>query len=398
MMGIGSIANTGLKAAMTNMEAISNNISNANTVGFKKSNVNFADIYAGGFSQSNYIGFGVKTQSVTQDFSMGRIELTDRGLDLSLSNDGFFVQKNGAGQVSYTRAGRLELDKDNYFIGTSGRLQGYPAVNGSVTPTGTLVDLKVPQTQIPAKDTSNVNLAINLNASAEPPVLPFSDSDPATYNYRTDTTIYDSLGQSYPASVYYIKTADNTWSTQVYLADQNIGIGNISFESNGSLLSASGMDNLSWNPTSGAQSPASLTLTFPNATQYASDNKTNKNEQDGYPAGIPTGFNIDDNGNINVYYTNGKTQLQGQIAIAKFQAPQGLARSENMSWQATSESGDPLYDQDASIGSIHAGTLEYSNVDLTEELVKLMGAQHDFQANAQVAQTYNQVLQTIEKI
>lgn len=396
-MGIGSIANTGLKAAMTNMEAISNNIANANTVGFKKSHVNFADIYAGGFNQS-YIGFGVKTESLSQDFSMGRIELTDRGLDLSLSNDGFFVQKNGSGQISYTRAGRLELDKDNYFMGASGRLQGYPAVNGTIMPSGTLTDLQISQAQIPAKSTNNASLTINLNASTVPPVLPFSDSDPTTYNYRTDTTVYDSLGQSYPASVYYIKSADNSWTTQVYMDGQNIGTGNLSFQSNGSLVSTSGMDNLSWNPTSGAETPQMLSVKFPGTTQYASENKTNTNDQDGYQAGIPTGFDIDKDGLINVYYTNGKNQLQGQIAIAKFQAPQGLARAENMSWQATTQSGDPVFDQDASTGSIHRGTLEYSNVDLTEELVKLMGAQHDFQANAQVAQTYNQVLQTIEKI
>jgi flagellar hook protein FlgE len=383
---------------MTNMETISNNISNANTVGFKKSHVNFSDIYAGGFNENRTVGFGVKTQSISQNFSMGRIELTDRGLDLSLSNDGFFVQKNNMGQISYTRAGRLELDKDNYFTGMNGRLQGYPAVNGKVTASGTLVDLQLAQSPLPAKATNNASLTLNLNAGAAIPALPFSDSDPTTYNYRTDTTIYDSLGQSYPASVYYIKAADNSWTSQVYLGSQNIGTGNLSFQSNGVLSSATGLDNLSWTPTSGATSPQTLSLKFPGTTQYASENKTNINDQDGFQAGIPTGFNIDDEGKINVYYTNGQTQLQGQIAVAKFKAPQGLSKGENMSWQATTESGDPLYDQDASINSIHAGTLEYSNVDLTEELVKLMGAQHDFQANAQVAQTYNQVLQTIEKI
>lgn len=397
-MGVGSIANTGLKAAMTNMEVISNNIANANTVGFKKSWVNFSDISINSISDTRQIGFGVKTESLSQDFSLGRIELTDRGLDLSLSNDGFFVQKNSSGQTSYTRAGRLDLDKNDYFTTASGRLQGYPAVNGNIMTSGALTDLKLSQTPLPANPTTKATLGLNLDASATIPVLPFNASDAATYNYRSDTTVYDSLGKSYAMSVYYVKSADNSWTTQIAMDNQPIGTGSIDFQSNGTLSLATGMDSLSWTPNSGATSPQTLALNFGSTTQYAGDYKTTLSDQDGYMAGVPTGYNIDDDGRVNVYYTNGQTQMQGQIAVARFQAPQGLSKAENMSWLATTESGDPLLDPSGSLGAINSGTIELSNVDLTEELVKLMGAQHDFQANAQVAQTYNQILQTIENI
>jgi len=397
-MGMGSIANTGLKAAMTNMEAISNNIANVNTIGYKKSQVNFADVYANSFSNKQQVGFGVQTQSISQDFSLGRIETTGRGLDLCLSNDGFFVQKNSSGLTSYTRAGRMDLDKDGYFYGASGRLQGYPAVDGAIVASGALTDLQVKDSTFPAKPTSNVAMALNLDAKADVPVTPFSETDPTSYNHRMDTTVYDSLGKSYTMSVYYIKSSDNNWTTQMQLDNQPIGSGSVTFQSNGTLDTVSGMDALSWTPTGGATSPQNLAISLTDSTQFTGEYKKYSSDQDGYYSGLPLGFNIDGDGLINVTYSNGKSQVQGQVAVAQFRAPQGLSRAENMSWLATLDSGDAQLDPQSNLGVFGAGKVEYSNVDLTEELVSLMGAQHDFQANAQVAQTYNQVLQTIENI
>lgn len=399
-VGIGSIANTGLKAAMTNMSTISNNISNANTVGFKKSQVNFADIYPGGFSSSGQVaGYGVKIQSINQNFSLGRIDLTGRGLDLCLNTDGFFVEKDSAGQVSYTRAGNLDMDLNGYFVGGSGRIQGYPAVNGQVLASGTLVDLQVSQAPSPAKATSNPSLALNLDASALVPATgSFDSADTTSYNFRSDTTVFDSLGNSYDMSVFYIKSSDNNWTTQVLMDNQSVGSGTIEFQSNGAISTVTGMDNLSWSPTGGATTPQTFSIDLTNSTQYSGDNTIRNNQQDGYQAGVPTGFNVDGSGNINVSYTNGQSQLQGQIALAQFIAPQGLAKTDNMSWLETVDSGNPVFNPGANSGAFSSGMLELSNVDLTEELINLMGAQHDFQANSQVMQTYNQVLQTIENI
>lgn len=398
-MGVGNIANSGLKAAMTNMESISNNIANVNTIGYKKTRVNFADIYSNSFANSTQIGFGVRTSSISQDFSLGRFDQTDNGLDLYLGgSDGFFVQRNTNGQTRYTRAGNLELDKDGYLNGISGRLQGYPAVNGSIMATGVLSDLQVSKSMIAANPTSAANLKVNFDSASEIPVNPFSESDLTSYNGRTDMTVYDSLGKPYQMSVFYIKTSDNNWNAQVLIDDQNIGSGSIAFQGNGAFSSASGLDTLSWTPVGGGNTPQSLNLTVSDSTQYSGDFKTYSKTQDGYEAGIPNGFNIDNNGMINVSYSNGLSVVQGQVAVAQFNAPQGLQRTDNMSWLATGDSGDPLLDPQSSINAIGSGQRELSNVDLTDELVKLMGAQHDFQANAQVAQTYNQVLQTVENI
>lgn len=398
-VGIGSIANTGLKAAMTNMSTISNNISNANTVGFKKSQVNFADIYPGGFSSSGQVaGYGVRVQSISQDFSLGRIDLTGRGLDLCLNSDGFFVERDSAGKTSYTRAGNLNMDVDGYFVGTSGRIQGYPAVNGKVTASGTLVDLQVSQAPSPAKPTSKPSLALNLDSSALAPTASFDPADTTSYNFRSNTTVFDSLGNSYDMSVFYIKSSDNNWATQVLMDNQNIGTGSMEFQSNGAIANVTGMDNLSWSPTGGSTTPQTFSIDLSSSTQYSGDSTIRSNAQDGFQAGVPTGFSIDGSGNVNVSYTNGQTQVQGQVAVAQFRAPQGLVKTDNMSWLETVESGTPVFNADASSGAFSAGMLELSNVDLTDELIKLMGAQHDFQANSQVMQTYNQVLQTIENI
>ncbi|WP_165474814.1 flagellar hook protein FlgE [Legionella nagasakiensis] len=402
-MGVGNIVQTGLKAAMTNIETISNNIANANTVGFKKSHVNFADIYMGGALSGKQSGLGVKTSSIQQDFSTGRIELTDRGLDLSLSNDGFFVQKEkGHGQISYTRVGQLDVDKEGFLVGVGGYLQGYPAVDGRVIASGSLIDMRIPDKSIPAQATSSVGLKLNLDASAS--VLDpddFDIDDATTYTYRTDSTFYDSLGTSHALSLFLIKSDDNEWTAKITMDNAALGDGTLEFTGDGLLNNATGFDALSWNPgggAGGASIPQAFSMNFTGTTQFAGDNTLYDNTQDGFPAGVPTGFNLDGDGRLNVYYSNGRSQIEGQIAVARFKAPQGLVRTANMAWLATLESGDPLLSMENSDGAIHSGTLELSNVDLTEELVSLIGAQHDFQANAQAQQTYNQILQTIEKL
>jgi flagellar hook protein FlgE len=398
-MGVGNIANSGLQAAMTNMETISNNIANVNTVGFKKSSVSFSDVYANSFANTNQVGFGVQTQAIRQDFSTGSYDTTGKPLDLSLAGDGFFVQKSANGQISYTRAGELQIDKNGYFLGANGRLQGYPAVNGVLSTTGTLVDLIAPDTPLAPKSTSNILMNMNLSSDATIPANAFNENDPTTYNFRNDATVYDSLGTAHDMSVYYVKTADDTWSTQILIDNNSIASGSISFLSSGAFGSESGMTNLSWSPTGGATSPQTISLNYNSATQFSGASKEYQTaSQDGYPAGIANGYGFNGDGDLTIYYSNGQSQLQGRVAVAQFLAPQGLSEAENMSWLATNNSGAPIFDVNSGVGAIGVGKLELSNVDLTEELVNLMGAQHDFQANAQVAQTYNQMLQTIENI
>lgn len=400
-MGVQNIATSGLKAALTNMEAISNNIANVNSVGYKKSFVNFSDIYMGNVSSSNkQAGFGTRINSVQQDFSTGRIESTTNGLDLRLARDGFFVQKNLAtGLTSYTRAGRLNFNKEGYLSSMGGdAIQGYPAIDGKIVASGNLVDLKIPRSSIPAQATTKVDLSLNLNSDSEIITAPFDSSDPLTYNYRSDQSIYDSLGNKYLMSLYYVKNANNTWNTQILVDNNNIGTGNVLFTDTGGLSSVTGLTGLSFNPGNGAASPQAFDINLANSTQYAGENRPYNQSPNGCPSGEPLGCSIGSDGQMNVYYSNGISRVEGQIAVAQFRSTQGLAKSDNMSWLETSDSGSPIIDPQYSQGAVISNSIEISNVDLTEELVKLIGAQHDFQANAQVQQTYNQILQTIENL
>lgn len=398
-MGIGNIATSGIKAALTNMEAISNNIANVNTLGFKKSYVNFADIYAGNAGGGKQVGIGVTVQSVDQDFSTGRLESTQSGLDLRIANNGFFIQKDASsGQVTYTRAGRLQFDKDGYLMGFNGAIQGYPATNGVVSTTGNLTDMQVPVSAIPAQATDNVSFRLNLDSNSTVLGVAFDPNDPSTYNFRSDETLYDSLGNTYTLSLYYVKTADNTWTAQVGVDGNVIGTGNVTFNSDGSLASATGLTGLSWSPTGGAATPQTFDVVLNSSTQYAADNQVYDHEHTGMASGKLLGVSIDKDGNLISSFSNGLTRIEGQIALAQFQAPQGLLQTDNMSWLESGDSGPAIIGANTSQNAFVSNSLEYSNVDLTEELVKLIGAQHDFQANAQVQQTYNQVMQTIENI
>lgn len=401
MAGIGTIATSGMHAAMSNMQEISNNIANANTIGFKKATVNFADISAQSTGGGISSGLGVKVTSISQDFSAGQLETTNQGLDISLnSKNGFFIQRDAVtGGSSYTRAGRFSLDSAGYIMGLNGRVQGFSAINGKVSTTGQLNDLQVPQTPAPPVPTKTANQIFNLNSSSVIPAIPFNMNDPTSYNYRVDSTIYDSLGAPNPLTVYYVNTGSNAWDAQVAVNGTSLGApGSVTFNTDGTLATATGLDALSWNPTAGATSPQSLQVDIANSTQFANESEVVSNTVDGSPAGLPTGFNIDNNGLINVFYSNGQTKVQGQLAVAKFNSPENLGRSENMSWIPTSLSGVATVNESASVNAFNSGTVELSNVDLTQELVSLLSSQHDFQANAQVAQTYNQVLQTIEKL
>lgn len=403
MSGVGRIATSGMNAAMADMQEISNNIANVNTIGFKQAMVTFSDVNSGG-SISN--SSGVKVSTITQNFSAGQVEITNQGLDVSINNSGFFIQKDpGSGITSYTRAGRFTLSDDGYIMGKGGRIQGFPANNGQVTVSGLLSDLRIPQNPASPVASTEVKQIFNVDSGSVPPTSTFSVTDPTSYNYRVDTTLFDSLGTSNVLSTYYVKTGDNNWNANVLVNGTPLSTtfptGTLVFNSEGTLDApggVSGLDALSWTPTNGAVAPQALSLQLTGSTQFATSNQVTVNQPNGSPAGVPTGFFIDKDGFVNMNYSNGQTIPQGQIALAKFEEPQNLTRADNMSWVSSTLSGLPSINSSSSKGAFTSGSIEGSNVDLTNQLVSLLNSQHNFQANAQVQQTYNQILQTVEKL
>ncbi|VVC77098.1 Flagellar hook protein FlgE [Aquicella siphonis] len=397
-MGIGNIADTGMRAAMSNMEVISHNIANANTIGFKKSFINFADIYPSANGASNQIGLGVDVSSVNQNFATGSYTYTNQPLDLGINGNGFFIVKDpSSGQISYTRAGRFE-PKQGYITFGNHRLQGFTAVNGTIPAGSSITDLQISNASLPASATTNVQIKVNLDSNSTVPGSVFDPNDSTSYNYQSTANIYDSLGNTHAVTSYYVKTAANNWNVNVYVDGVSVGSGSMTFTTSGQLSSSTGLGSLSYSPTTGATSPQAFALDMTGSTQYGSANSVNLTEANGYAPGLFSGVNIDSDGKVYMQYTNSQKLLAGQVAIANFQSPEGLIDIGNMSWIASADSGSAIVNQNNSIGNIRTGYVELSNVDLTTEMVNLLSAQHTFQANAQVENTYNEVMQTVIKL
>ena len=236
-MGIETIATTGMQAAMSNMEVISNNIANANTLGFKKSYANFADLFPTGNSSAGaQAGLGVNLSGIKQDFSSGGIQTTGQILDLSINNNSFFMLNDpSTGATTYSRAGRFGLDPNGYIIAGSQRLQGFQAVNGTIIAPST-ADIKISNAPMPAKASTSGNGKVNLDSSAKPPTGPFTDTDATTYNFSTNASIIDSLGNKNTLVLYYVKSATtNTWTVNAEVNGVAAGTGTLSFSQGGAL-------------------------------------------------------------------------------------------------------------------------------------------------------------------
>ncbi len=400
---------SGLNAATSDLNTIGNNVANASTNGFKLSRAEFADVYpvAAPGSSANTPGSGVKLAAVAQQFSQGNINFTSNNLDLAVSGQGFF-RLSDKGSLVYTRAGAFGIDNQGYISNSSGlHLTGYLAdPTGAIT--GALGDLQLSMADIAPNATANVNVGVNLNASATIPGVAFNPANAATYNNATSTTVYDSLGTTHLMTMYYVKTAANTWNTYQYVdgVDRQAAAGvpdTLGFTNLGALATVNGapvppstITSASFNPGTGA---ANMTLTqnYSQATQFGSPFGVNSLSQDGYTTGRLSGVDIDDKGIVFARYSNSQSRAQGQVVLSNFSNTQGLRPLGNTNWTETPKSGAALTGapNTASLGAVQSGALENSNVNLTEQLVALITAQRNFQANAQVITTENAITQTI---
>lgn len=404
------IALTGLHASSAELEVISNNIANSSTVGFKASEIKFGDIYGteGIGSTGNSIGRGVRVTDVVQQFSKGDVTYTESQLDLSVggSGQGFFkLSDNGA--VQYSKAGSFGLDRDGYIVNGAGqKLMGYPAVDGDILPTPG--ELRVASIDTAARQTESVRINLNLNADDEiaSAAVPFDNSDSDTYSFTTSTTFYDSLGASHLANLHFRKSDTNTWNMHTYIGDTDISSAGdeIVFNADGSLNNingdTSGMLSLdSFVPLIGTD-PLNVTMDLSDMTQFFGQSGVNEIAQDGYGSGRLNDFGITAEGMIQGYYSNGQSAAMGQITVTNFRNPQGLQQVGNTSWEETFASGEALTGTpgSATLGTIEAGSLEQSNVDVTDQLVKMISTQRNFQANAQVISAGDQLTQTVMNI
>ncbi|QIA64538.1 flagellar basal body protein FlaE [Vibrio astriarenae] len=390
-----NIAMSGLNSTSQELNTISNNIANVSTVGYKSSRAEFAAVMNGG------MGGGVEMSTVSQSFNGANMVMTGRSMDLAIGGNGFFVLEGSDGTTSYTRAGMFHQDKDNFIVNNNGdRLQGYNVdANGNVM-TGVVSDLQVKTGSVPAKATDKVDFAANLDAGASVIDTDENEFDPEnndSYNSSYTTTVYDSLGNEHTLTQYFVKTDENEWEVHYTMnGDVLDETTTMTFDTEGNLTAPTGNVGISFNPENGA-SAMEFDIAMSGTTQYGSDFAVSTNRSDGHTAGELTGVTIDEDGFLFANYSNGERMMQGQVVLADFPNSGGLVQVGNTAWSATQASGQPLVGAPGTgtLGALSAGYLEESNVDLTGELVGLMTAQRNYQANAQslsTQQTLTQVL------
>ncbi|MEI9483858.1 flagellar hook protein FlgE [Enterobacter cancerogenus] len=384
------IAISGLNAINEQLGAISNNIANSGTVGFKSGRAEFASLYAEG--QPLGVGVTNVAQSISKN---GTVFSSASSLDLAINGQGFFVMRDSSGSTAYTRAGYMQTDSNGNLINNQGMyLQGYPVDANGVIQTGTVGNLTISSGSLPAKATSSLDFTANLNANEDKPkTTTFDPTDETSYNHTYATQVYDSLGREHTLKQYFVKTDDNTWQVHYYMDDKSMGDAkDMTFSEQGILLKPNGAVNLTAD-IPGADS-ISLDLNYNGTTQFGSDFSVSKNNGNGYASGERTGQTIDKDGSVYATFSNGERLLQGQVVLANFSNPNGLSSQNGTTWTQTASSGAPLLGTPGTglLGALTSNTLEGSNVDLTAELVGLMTAQRNYQANTKVISTNDSMM------
>lgn len=416
-----STALSGLNAAANNLAVTGNNIANANTTGFKKSRSEFVDIYASSMAgiSKTQPGSGVRVAEVAQQFNQGNLESTENSLDLAVSGEGFFTLAKNPSDLNsliYSRAGAFKVNSDGLVVNSQGQALLAYAPNGASADDGfsqgilKTVSLNT-AAGLPVA-TARVDLGVNLNADSKVPVTAtFDPLDSSSYTSQTSTTIYDSLGVSHKLTTYFVAGTPSSptrdWAIYHYITDNaaapvSVDVGGVpatlTFDSAGKMtVPADGQVTLAPYVTGNSAADIAATVDYSGSTSVASAFSVDALKQDGLAAGQLTGISIDTSGVIFAKFSNGGSTPLGQVALARFTNPQGLAKLGDTHWAQSVSSGNAIFGAagTGNFGAIQSGSLEQSNVDLSAQLVNLIIAQQAYQANAQTISTENTIVQTL---
>lgn len=388
------IALSALQAINNQLDNISQNIANTGTTGYKSSRTNFAAMYAG--SSPN----GVRAASTTQTLDVaGGLLSTGRNLDVAIAGNGYFMVKDSTGVMNYTRVGVFDVDKQGVLVDHMGRqVQGYGVTAGNAA-LGNLGNLTVPTGQIPAQASTSVDFVANLSADWSVPANAFNPTDSSSYNSSTVSVVYDSLGRQHTVTQYFVKTANNT--VEVHYQNENTAVGTSTLKfTNAGQLDTAASTVAAVNLTPAGANALSVTFDYAGTTQFAGDTSTTTNASDGYASGTMVNVLVGADGSVNAQYSNGMVQSVGVIALATFPSDSGLTAVDGTSWQASAKSGAALIGTPGTgqLGELESQQLEQSNVEVASELVDLMGAQRNYQANTKVISTQNEIMQSLMQV
>lgn len=437
---------SGLKVHQTKMDVISNNISNINTIGFKRSTVSFKDSFSQtlssatgasadrGGSNPQQVGMGANVGSVATIMGQGAAQRTDYGSDLMIDGEGFFIVKDPSG-FSFTRAGAFEVDAAGNLVTASGfKVAGWKAIEDPNNPgKQKVIQERVTPINIyegdnlysPARPTTSVEFSGNLNAISNP-------------EQKNTMSFYDSQGNKYTLDIVFKKaTQPNQWTVEIPPAlnppagipQNNVAVTvngekmympvptltpappTITFTASGTIDKAQAtsfsIDNFAvntivnaqgQNPGIGGAVNQKLTVDYSTLTQFNSKVTVSSNTKDGNSAGSMTGYSIDGNGLIKGVYSNGESKILAQIPLANFKNPAGLEKYGNNLYKETSNSSefDGIGSEVSALGSkIQSGALEMSNVDISQEFSDMIVTQRGFQANSRIISASDEMIQDL---
>lgn len=426
-----STALSALTATSAAIDVTGNNLANLDTTGFKASQANFADVMAeslGGVAAGSQVGGGLLPVTTTTNYIQGAITSTGVSTDAAIEGNGFFILQNSANQTLYTRDGAFQSNSDGYLTDANGNyVQGWPAVNGVVTPSGPVSNIQVPNSStMPSSATTTMSVNLNLDAT--------SSATPNTYS--TPIQVYDSLGSAHTLTVTFTQstTTPNTWSYTVSIPSSelpsasatsgstttSIGAGTLTFSNTGALSSLTqtsptpsasstttsantGPITLSTGTNGLADGALDLNLSWnlvdssgtPQITQYSEPSAENSVTQNGYAAGQLTGLTLGAGGTVSASYSNGQNVAIAQLALANIANPSTLNQIGNNNLETTAATAPPVLGASGtgSLGQIEGSSLEGSTVDMATEFTNLLAYERSYQAASRVITTSDQLMQ-----
>ncbi|MGI6669471.1 MAG: flagellar hook protein FlgE [Acetivibrionales bacterium] len=422
---------SGLRAHQTRMDVIGNNVANVNTVAFKSGRVTFQEIFSQtlrgasapdtltgrGGTNPMQIGLGLGVGAVDTIMTRGSTQRTDNPTDMMIEGEGFFICRGGINDTfKFTRAGNFTIDKlGNLVTGSGLNVYGWQRLksDGSgefdtespIEPINLYSDAYRNKRIIPAKATSKIELAGNLDASM---VEAENENDPqADEIFTVPMTVYDKLGNNYKINLEFFKIEageeGTTWGWRIpegtrYAVEVVEGEDTLEFGTDGILATDPPTATIRFTPDEEMGTDGfDVTIDFSKLTMFAADNSVKPKSIDGYSSGNLVTFSVGPDGILTGIYDNGQQQSLGLIAITSFENPAGLQKVGDNLYIPSTNSGDykPSKPGSNGTGTLNPGTLEMSNVDLSKEFTEMIITQRGFQANSRIITTSDEMLQEL---